>query len=153
MPTSERLRAFVALDLPDETRAAITDWVTGAARGRDDVRAVAADALHVTLAFLGHISAPDADRAGALVTDLAPSCVAADLEPGAITAVPRRRPRLFALETGDPSGAASRLQDALAGALSVEGIYQPEDRAFWPHVTVARVRRCLLYTSPSPRDS
>src|SRR4051794_24249122 len=49
-----RPRLFVALDLPEPARAALVDWQARALAGRSDLRVVAPDALHVTLAFLGH---------------------------------------------------------------------------------------------------
>ncbi len=32
------------------------------------------------------------------------------------------------------------LEDKLGRTLACEGLYRPEKRPFWPHVTVARVR-------------
>ena len=51
---------------------------------------------------------------------------------------PKGRPRLYAL--GAVSQQAVELQAALSRALEAERFYEPEERRFWPHVTVARVR-------------
>jgi 2'-5' RNA ligase len=51
---------------------------------------------------------------------------------------PKGRPRLYAV--GAESETAVALQAELAAALQAERLYEPEKRAFWPHVTVARVR-------------
>ena len=55
--------------------------------------------------------------------------------------LPPRRRRAFALR---PAGAVPRpptdLQHGLAERLVEAGLHEPEDRDFWPHVTVARVR-------------
>jgi len=63
-PAKERL--FVALELPEDVRVALVAW-----RPRDGgLRPVAAESLHVTLAFLGWREAADADMIGALLLPL-----------------------------------------------------------------------------------
>ena len=44
---------FVALDLPDAARAELAAWRDALVAGRDDLRPVRPEALHVTLVFLG----------------------------------------------------------------------------------------------------
>ena len=48
-----RARMFVALDLPDAARGQLAGWRDELIAGRRDLRPVAAEALHVTLVFLG----------------------------------------------------------------------------------------------------
>lgn len=55
--------------------------------------------------------------------------------------LPRRRPRVLAVTLEDDDGALRDLQSLLAAALVRAGVYEPEGRLFFPHVTVARVRR------------
>jgi 2'-5' RNA ligase len=62
--------------------------------------------------------------------------------------VPPRRPRLFALDLEDIDGRAGALQASIAGVLSSGGFYEPERRPFWPHVTLARVRRGATRVEP-----
>jgi 2'-5' RNA ligase len=143
-----RARLFVALDLPEHGRAALVEWQARALADRDDLRAVTPEALHVTLAFLGHRPeteiGPIAAAAGSAVADLPP----AHLTPLAAKPVPRRRPRLFALDLSDEGDRAKALQAVLARALEAGGFYSPEQRAFWPHVTVARVGRAARSVAP-----
>src|SRR5204863_8135548 len=47
-----RARMFVALDLPEPARTRIADWRDELVAGRRDLRPLAREALHVTLAFL-----------------------------------------------------------------------------------------------------
>src|SRR5882724_10545658 len=54
-PGSPRARLFLALDLPDDLRAALVEWRSAALAGRADLRPVAPEALHVTLVFLGYL--------------------------------------------------------------------------------------------------
>ncbi len=49
-----------------------------------------------------------------------------------------RRARLFALPAESPGAVA--LQAELERKLVAERLYKPEKRAFWPHLTVARVK-------------
>jgi 2'-5' RNA ligase len=51
---------------------------------------------------------------------------------------PRGRPRLYALPALSPG--AEALQAGLQANLVEAGLYEPEKRAFWPHLTLARVR-------------
>ena len=55
--------------------------------------------------------------------------------------LPPRDPRLFALDLEDEQDRASAVQAAASDALCAGGWYRPEKRPFWPHVTLARVKR------------
>lgn len=107
--------------------------------GRDDLRPVPEAALHVTLAFLGY--RPEKE-AVAIAEAIAPAAGRGPLfEPAEVVPVPPRRPRLFALDLEDPDGACVRLQQDVSDALEARRFYSPEKRPFWPHVTLARVKR------------
>ena len=131
------VRLFVALDLPPEARAAL-------ARFRDDAadpavwRPVGDDALHVTLAFLGH--RPEAEVAVvegvlAALPGAAPPLVLA----GALL-LPPRRARVLCAAIADPEEVLGGLQRAVSDALAHAGVYEPERRPFRAHATVARLR-------------
>lgn len=152
----ESARLFVALDLPREVRSALVEWrapVLSAAEGV--LRPVAEEALHVTLCFLGQVPVASAGAIGAAV-ELVVGEAGAGLAHGAGAAgtpiagalalgeplwLPRRRPHALTRAVADRDGSLGRLQGALAVALSDGGWYAAEERAFLPHVTVARVRR------------
>jgi 2'-5' RNA ligase len=136
-----RARMFVALDLPEPARSELAEWRDSLVAGRGDVRAVAPTALHVTLVFLGwqdeaaaELIAGEAFRA---VAGLEPPILAAT----GVRGLPHRRPRLFALELEDEDSRATRVQKAISDALEKARFYRPEKRPFWPHVTLARVKR------------
>jgi 2'-5' RNA ligase len=139
----------VALELPDEARVALVSWQARVLTGRDpELRAVAPDALHVTLAFLGGRPESEIGAIGSAVSGAVAGLVAPSLEPLAVKGVPRRRPRLFAVDLSDADGRAGAVQAAVSNALSDSGFYTPEKRAFWPHITVARVRRGTREVAP-----
>ena len=133
----ERARLFFALDLPEALRELIADW-----QGRVAVpalRSVAPEALHVTLCFLGSRPVGEIDALGAALDGLADEPVDGVLEPDPI-ALPRRRPRLWALGVQSPG--AEALQTRLAERLEALELpdYAPEKRPFWPHLTAFRLR-------------
>jgi 2'-5' RNA ligase len=135
----------VALDLPEPRRSELAAWRDGLVGGRDDLRPVAPEALHVTLVFLGwqDAGAVEAIGAAALVSAPAPVLRATGVRP-----LPPRDPRLFALDLLDEGDRAGGLQGAVSAAL--EPWYTPEKRPFWPHVTLARVRRGRRRVPPLP---
>ncbi|MBN1530070.1 MAG: RNA 2',3'-cyclic phosphodiesterase [Thermoleophilaceae bacterium] len=132
---------FVALDLPDESRAGLARWRDALVRGRRDLRPVPEDHLHVTLAFLGWQDESAADSIAASAGAAVDGLRRPRLTPTEVRGVPERRPRLFALDLLDEGGHAGALQAAVAAALERDRLYEPERRAFWPHVTLARAKR------------
>lgn len=134
---SPRARLFVALDLPERVRAGIAAW------GRRELtdpalRPVREQSLHVTLAFLGWTAEKEIPRLGEIVAASAAPAPRIALA-GPLSRPERGRPRLFALAVDSP--ATMTLQAGLEERLAAARLYEPEKRPFWPHVTVARVRR------------
>jgi RNA 2',3'-cyclic 3'-phosphodiesterase len=145
-----RARMFLALDLPEETRDRLVAWRELILDGRRDVRPVRPDALHVTLVFLGWQDESAAERIaeaafGSLPAGPAPRLAATHVRP-----VPPRNARLFALDLDDEDGRATVLQGAMSDALEAGGWYRPEKRPFWPHITLARVKRGERRVAPPP---
>jgi RNA 2',3'-cyclic 3'-phosphodiesterase len=140
-PGSPRARLFLALEPAEEDRAALAAWRDELVAGRDDLRPVAAESLHLTLVFLGYRPEKEIERIAECAFEAIGDAPAADLNPVAVKAVPPRRPRLFALDLDDPAGDAARIQAAASDALARGRFYTPEKRPWWPHVTLARVKR------------
>jgi 2'-5' RNA ligase len=140
-PGSPRARLFVALELPPPVRDRLAAWRDEAITGRDDLRPVAADSLHVTLAFLGYRPEKEIAEIGRVTAEAVEACAPCRLAPAEVLPLPPRRPRLFALDLDDQDGLARRAQAALSKALARGRFYRPEKREFWPHVTLARVKR------------
>ncbi len=97
--------------------------------------------LHVTLVFLGWQDESAAGRIAEAAFDAAAGLGAPRLIPGEVRPVPPRDPRLFALDLADEDERAGRLQAACSDALEAGGWYRSEKRPFWPHLTLARVKR------------
>lgn len=134
---SPRARLFVALDLPDAVRQGIAGWGRKALVD-PALRPVRPESLHITLAFLGWLPEKEIPRLGQIVASSALEAPLVELS-GPVQRPERGRPRLFALAAESPGTIA--LQATLEGGLAAARLYEPEKRPFWPHVTVARVRR------------
>jgi 2'-5' RNA ligase len=143
--SDERLRLFLALRLPDGALDALEAWQRAVLDG--DVRVVARDHLHVTLAFLGHRPAGE---------------LPAILDALRAAAAP---PRDYALRVGryretrsaamvvleDAGGGATALAGEVQGRLEELGVYRREGRPWLPHVTVARFRERPRLRPEPPR--
>lgn len=127
---------FIALDLPDAVRAGLEAW--GAAELRDPaLRPVSPQSLHITLAFLGYRPEKEIPRLAEVLSAVAEESVEIELR-DPVARPERGRPRLFALPAVSPQAVA--LQAKLQERLVAERLFEAEKRAFWPHITLARVR-------------
>lgn len=132
--THERL--FLALEPEPELRRGLAAW--GERELRDEaIRVLAEETLHVTLCFLGRTPRERIAEVADALAAIEPRAV--ELTPRAApAAVPGSRPRLYAIELDAP--AAGELQAELSARLEAAGLYTPEKRPFWAHITVAKVR-------------
>lgn len=144
---SPRARLFVALDLPDAVRDGLARWQQRALTD-PALRPTRPEALHVTLCFLSYHAEKLIPRIVELVAAMPSRPIELRLNAEA-SPRPKGRPRLYAL--GSVSDTAAALQGELSDALAAERFYAPEKRAFWPHVTVARVRSERLPPAPGKR--
>ena len=135
-----RARLFLALDLPEPARTSLASWRDALVSGRSDLRPVRPEALHVTLVFLGW---QDEQAVGEIAEAAFSGAGGAPplLTAGEVRPLPPRTPRLFALDLADDHERAATLQAGASRALEAGGWYRPEKRPFWPHLTLARVKR------------
>ncbi len=133
------MRLFVALELPEEVRAALA--ASGAALAARDraLRAMRADSLHVTLCFLGERRDGEEEAIAGVVRAVCGP--APQLAVDAPLLLPPRRPRVVAVRLAEAGETLAGLQASLADSLVALGVYAREARPFLPHVTLARVRR------------
>jgi 2'-5' RNA ligase len=132
------IRLFVALDLPAAVRRALSRWGREAVADEEALRPIAPENMHVTLCFLGWREEDEAEHIGRLVSGCAAPVAGLGLGEGAW--LPPRRPRVLAVDLADGAGALAELQRGVSDALAAEAGYEPERRAYRPHVTVARVK-------------
>jgi 2'-5' RNA ligase len=132
-------RLFAALELPAAVRADLAAFGHAAA-GRDQaLRPVAEDAVHLTLAFLGHRDIAEIAPAAEAVRGIRAAAPALSL--GDPLWLAPRRPHVLTVALEDPDGSLATLRADVVDRLSAAIDWRAEDRPFRPHVTVARVRR------------
>lgn len=139
-------RLFLAVETAPETRERLAAWIAGLRRECPGWRWVAAGNIHLTVRFFGETPA---DRLGGLCRDLGRLALG---HPQTVLRVAGwgcfpnpRRPRVL---WAGMDGPTQRLA-ALAGEAEIlarEHAFAPEERAFNPHLTVARAAR----QGPSP---
>ncbi len=135
-----KMRCFAALGLEDGTSEALRRWLDGARAEFAELAVTPAENLHLTLAFLGEIDAGQVESAGAVVQAAAEGRAPWRLRwtaPGAFPSASRPRVLWLGVDGGE---ALREVHRALAEALAGAGL-PVEERAFRPHLTLARVRR------------
>jgi RNA 2',3'-cyclic 3'-phosphodiesterase len=130
----DTLRLFLALRVPDDVRIALAAWAGEELSGG---RLVAADKLHVTLAFLG--ARPARDLAPA-VDALREGCAGARPIRLGVGAWHEAR-SVGWLELDDTTGAAAALASDLHDRLERLDVYRRESRPWLPHLTMLRYRK------------
>ena len=139
--TAPSVRLFIAAELPDAFREDIARIGASAlALGLGGVRPVRAENAHLTLKFLGEVSADSVDDVLASMRRAAARSAPFGLRTGKLGAFPNAdAPRVLWLGVEGEIAALRRLRDDLEAALAAVGF--PRDRrGFSPHVTAARVR-------------
>jgi 2'-5' RNA ligase len=128
----ERLRLFLALQLPDVVVDELADWQSRHLHGK----VVPPGNLHVTLAFLGSRPAGELESICAVLEE-----AAAAVAPPVFEVVRYRETRSVGmLVLSDRTGSSARLAVRLHEELAALGVYKIEQRPWLPHVTVIRYR-------------
>jgi len=129
------MRIFIALDIPAEIRARIVEYVERVRRLAPEARWARTEGLHVTLKFIGETSEERVEQIKSELNKVRsqPFLVKFDgvgFFPG------ERSPRVFWI--GVEGGLAlEQLASTIDEYLSKLG-FQKEDRAYHPHLTLAR---------------
>jgi 2'-5' RNA ligase len=142
----ERLRLFVALLLPEDTRARLSAWQKQELSGRPELRLVQPANLHVTVAFLGSRPPEDVDRVAEVLRVAAHGLAPLVLEPGRY----RETRSAAMIVLTDHGSRANALAERVFEGLERLEIYERESRDWLPHVTVARFRRRPRLAPPVP---
>ena len=136
----ERLRLFVAIDLPEDVRESLGRLQAGLRRNDlTGLRWTRPEGVHLTLKFLGETPAAEvAAIEGALARAVrgVPAFRLALGAPGTFGG--RRGPRVLWVDVEGELAPLQRLQAAVERELAAVG-FAPEERKFSPHLTLARV--------------
>jgi len=130
------MRAFIAIDLPEPVRAALAEAQQGLRSACRDARWTRPEGIHLTLKFLGEISDAQTKQVVEALAQIGP------FEPFSVEVkgfgfFPQaHRPRVFWAGVAAPPGLAE-LAARVESRMEKIG-FAREDRAFAPHLTLAR---------------
>ena len=134
-------RVFCAVELPDGVREQLRDHIT---RLREAVPDVAAswsrvENVHLTLKFFGNVEVERIDAISAAASRAVKEFSTFPIGIGGTGVFPRpSRPQVLWIGVSDLTGKLSALHEKFDNETADFG---KEDRAFRPHLTIARIRR------------
>jgi len=134
---------FCAFELPEVLRSRIQEH---AGKVRDAVPETAAswsraENIHLTVKFFGNVDLKHVAKISATAERVCKEFSPIQIEVGKTGVFPRpSRPQVLWVGVDDPSRALSKLQQSLEEEFAREG-FAKEDRAFHPHLTIARIRK------------
>ena len=135
-------RIFIALKIPDELKRELAKVQRCLADNSDNLNFVNPDQLHITLAFLGWISAETKKRAGRAATVVAESMTEFSVYPTTLSAFPRiNRPSVIWIGLGGESDKLNLLTKKLIDTLMRFGVkIITSGDIYSPHITLARIK-------------
>jgi 2'-5' RNA ligase len=134
---------FCAFELPETLRRSIRDH---ARRVREAVPEAAAswsrpENIHLTMKFFGNVDQARVASISEAAARVVKEFSLLEFEVGKTGVFPRpSRPQVLWIGVNDSSGALAKLQQRLEDEFALEG-FPKENRAFRPHLTIARIRR------------
>ena len=140
---AESWRIFCAVELPSDVRARLERHV---GQLRADVPDAAAswtrvENIHLTLKFFGNVVLDRIPNISAASSRAAKHFSSFEISVGSTGVFPKpSRAQVLWIGVNDLSGKLSELHKQLEKEFASEG-FQKEDRAFRPHLTIARIRR------------
>ena len=136
----EQLRCFIAVELPEEVKAGLSELQAQLKPGQFPVKWVNPYSIHLTLKFLGNV---DADRTSQITEATAEAVQGVspfNLEIKELGVFPNpRRVQVIWVGVSGEVDKLLQLQKVIESSLAGLG-FAPESRAFTPHLTLARVR-------------
>jgi len=136
-------RVFCAVELPDVVRTRLADHVL---RLRKEVPEAAAswsrvENIHLTLKFFGNVEVKRIEKISEAAERVVKQFSTVQIGVGGTGVFPRpSRPQVLWIGVSDPSGQLTALQTKFENECAVEG-FEKEDRAYRPHLTIARLRK------------
>ena len=136
-------RVFCAVELPDDVRARLQEHI---ARLRKEVPDAAAswsrvENIHLTLKFFGNVALDRIAKISEAATRTTEQFSKFQIGVGNTGVFPRpSRAQVLWIGINDPAGKLAALQKRFEAECAVEG-FEKEDRAYKPHLTIARLRK------------
>lgn len=136
----EKIRAFLALDLPDEVIRFLEDISSRLKNSMADIKWVSPQSMHLTIKFLGDVEKSSIRDIERMVRPIFSVQAQFALDISGIGVFPNlRQPRILWIGMSDPSGQLNKMVAVVEEALDALG-FERESRTFTPHLTLGRVR-------------
>lgn len=138
----EQIRAFVAIELPDEVKLALAQIEARLKAGKQSVvKWVDPNSIHLTLQFLGDIPADSVGEITGAIEAASQAVPPFQLEVKDLGAFPNlKRVQVIWVGISGEIDKLGQLQQGIKSNLEHLG-FAPETRPFTPHLTLARVQR------------
>jgi 2'-5' RNA ligase len=137
------IRSFVAIELPDEARAALDD-LQGELKAQTPPKAVRwarPASIHLTLQFLGDVAPGKVEAIADALRGVCAEHAPFTFELKNLGVFPNpNRPRVVWVGVAEPNGVLIALQKGVTQALAPLG-FEPEKRPYTPHLTIGRADR------------
>lgn len=134
------IRAFIAVDVPPPVKEALGGLQSALQEAGIQARWVRHQDVHATLTFLGNVPAEQVVELRAAMEEAARGVDPLEARVAGVGAFPNERwPRVVWVGLEESTGGLSALHKRLEAALAPLG-YEPEDRPFRPHLTLARIK-------------
>lgn len=143
MTVPESWRIFCAVELPPDVRLRLQEHVRKVRTEIPDVAAswTCVENIHLTLKFFGNVNVDRISKISTAASHAAREFSAFEISVGSTGVFPKpSRAQVLWIGVNDPSGKLLALQKGLEKEFASVG-FQKDDRAFRPHLTIARIRR------------
>jgi 2'-5' RNA ligase len=137
---TEKIRTFIAINIPDHVREAIGEFQKKLKENRADVKWVRPESIHITLKFLGDVESDRIDELVGAIQDASKDNVPFTVSVSGVGTFPNdRRPRVLWVGVKNGAETLSDLAGNIDHALSTMG-FEEEKRKYSAHLTLGRVR-------------
>jgi 2'-5' RNA ligase len=140
------VRCFIAIDLSASVKEVLRELGHKLRNQipRDSVRWGRVSGIHLTLQFLGDVAESDLSQIEAVLVQVSQRHVPFTFTVGDLGCFPNlKKPRVVWVGVQEETGALTALQKDVVQSLVPLG-FEPERRAFRPHLTLGRARRDIL---------
>lgn len=137
---ADTVRAFIALELPQEIKQAIADYVAPLRALDRGISWTKAENVHLTLKFLGNVHKPQIEKVATALREVCASFapIAAEII-GSGVFPNEHRARVLWIGMKESSGKLAELAQRIESECRRLG-FEKEERSFSPHLTIARVK-------------